>query len=324
MYLATYQFRVELTQDATIPPYLGSVFRHSFEHAFREISHVEPPKPPLDAFFKKHNPYFHLFDMDFRKTRIRDEKQKNIDIPKPFVIETPFATEPYEKRKGEELIFNVILFGSAISHIPLFLLAIAQAGRDGLADGTITYELKDARVVDAFEDTNIEFYKAKIGKIHHEPRLLPFDKVAAGFRTEEFKNLNRVSIEFLTPYRVKRTQKALESPDFFLIARSLLRRLMSLSRFHCDDRISLDYKHLMELASQVKLVENKIEWYDWGKYSPKNESKSQIGGLFGKVTYEGPLAEFLPYLIYGQLVHIGKNTAYGLGKYHLDFELPEG
>ncbi|MGC9030975.1 MAG: CRISPR system precrRNA processing endoribonuclease RAMP protein Cas6 [Desulfomonilaceae bacterium] len=39
-----------------------------------------------------------------------------------------------------------------------------------------------------------------------------------------------------------------------------------------------------------------------------------MGGVIGSVTYRGALDEFLPLLKYCEIVHVGKATAFGLGK----------
>ena len=41
-------------------------------------------------------------------------------------------------------------------------------------------------------------------------------------------------------------------------------------------------------------------------------------GFTGEVVYEGELNQFYPYLKAGEVIHIGKNTAFGLGKYKVE------
>ena len=43
----------------------------------------------------------------------------------------------------------------------------------------------------------------------------------------------------------------------------------------------------------------------------------KLGGFVGQVTYAGDLEPFLPLLRLGTLVHIGKGTTFGLGKYEV-------
>jgi CRISPR/Cas system endoribonuclease Cas6 (RAMP superfamily) len=49
-----------------------------------------------------------------------------------------------------------------------------------------------------------------------------------------------------------------------------------------------------------------------------NRRGSPRGGFVGDATFEGDLAEFLPALRLGELVHVGKGTTFGLGKYRLE------
>ncbi len=44
----------------------------------------------------------------------------------------------------------------------------------------------------------------------------------------------------------------------------------------------------------------------------------KLGGLLGPVTFRGPVEAFLPLLHLGSWVHIGKNTTFGLGRYHVE------
>ena len=40
-------------------------------------------------------------------------------------------------------------------------------------------------------------------------------------------------------------------------------------------------------------------------------------GVVGEMIFRGDLTQFLPYLRLGEILHIGKGTAYGLGRYSL-------
>ncbi|NJN99775.1 MAG: CRISPR system precrRNA processing endoribonuclease RAMP protein Cas6, partial [Anaerolineales bacterium] len=43
----------------------------------------------------------------------------------------------------------------------------------------------------------------------------------------------------------------------------------------------------------------------------------EMGGLVGRVTYEGDLTEYLPLLALGELIHVGKGTVFGNGQYQI-------
>ncbi len=46
-----------------------------------------------------------------------------------------------------------------------------------------------------------------------------------------------------------------------------------------------------------------------------------MGGIIGSITYEGDTGKYLPLLDIASMVHIGKQTTFGMGK--TDIELPQ-
>jgi hypothetical protein len=61
-----------------------------------------------------------------------------------------------------------------------------------------------------------------------------------------------------------------------------------------------------------------LRWSEWTRFSSRQNTTMQMGGLVGAIALEGSgLAAFWPALWLGQWVHVGKGTSFGLGKYRL-------
>ena len=55
-------------------------------------------------------------------------------------------------------------------------------------------------------------------------------------------------------------------------------------------------------------------WHDCERYSSRQKGRMAFGGMAGEAECEGPLASFLPSLLFGQWTHAGKNATFGLGR----------
>jgi len=42
-----------------------------------------------------------------------------------------------------------------------------------------------------------------------------------------------------------------------------------------------------------------------------------LGGLLGNFEVQGKFRELLPYLYLGEIIHVGKSTSFGFGKYQM-------
>jgi CRISPR/Cas system endoribonuclease Cas6 (RAMP superfamily) len=68
------------------------------------------------------------------------------------------------------------------------------------------------------------------------------------------------------------------------------------------------------MAEQVAITAQSLHWEDWERYSTRQEDRMKLDGMVGSIRYTGPLDPFLPYLRLGEYIHVGKNTAFGLGQ----------
>lgn len=127
-----------------------------------------------------------------------------------------------------------------------------------------------------------------------------------------------VRLRFLTPLRLVVNGGLCSDPAFYILARNLLRRLSNLGSFHCGQEADLPAGPLLDAAETVRLTERRTRWYDWERYSKRQDKRMKLGGLLGELTYEGDLTEFLPLLVLGSWVNLGKGTSFGLGRYRLE------
>lgn len=128
---------------------------------------------------------------------------------------------------------------------------------------------------------------------------------------------NTITISLLTPLRLRFDGHITDKLEFHVLIRNLLRRISSLSYFHCGEKFQVDFKGLIEKARAVNQTKSDIHWYDWKRYSTRQEEWMSLGGVTGTVSYEGDISDFMLLLRLGEYVHVGKGTSFGLGKYEI-------
>ena len=74
-----------------------------------------------------------------------------------------------------------------------------------------------------------------------------------------------------------------------------------------------------ELAAAAKgaTMAADTQWLELSRYSSTHAGKHSISGLVGLVTYRGALGPLLPWLTFGQWLHIGKAAVQGNGSYRI-------
>jgi hypothetical protein len=76
------------------------------------------------------------------------------------------------------------------------------------------------------------------------------------------------------------------------------------------------------LASHVRLVAQHMSWVELSSYSSRQRRVTPIGGFIGQATYEGELRALRELLVWGEVVHVGKNVVKGDGCYRISREAP--
>lgn len=307
--LARFVFTLRALEEMTLPPYQGSLLRGGLGHALlqvacqlgRRICNLQCPIVHRCAYvyiFQTQRP---PQDQVFEGTE---------DVPHPFVLLPPLDGKRHY-RVGEELAFSLVLIGRAIDLFPYVVEAILRMGEAGLGVSRKRCRLEEVESVDG-QGWRKVLYRAGQDLLDMDFALV----TGKGLQCPTVSS-GRLALEFLTPARIKQRGQWLLPEDFFTIFKALVSRLSLLYHFHCTDGAQAFYHFdaLKERAKRVTTISQELRWHRRERYTNRQDQKNSIGGFVGRMVFEGDLEEFLPFLLLGEQLHIGKGTVYGCGKY---------
>ena len=134
---------------------------------------------------------------------------------------------------------------------------------------------------------------------------------------KEYDGIRSVGMDFQTPLRMKAKGDLITKLDFSTLFERLAHRLHLLSALYGNGMEIPDCESLYQQAKEIETVEDRMHWYEWERFSPYQNTSMRLGGLRGRIRFEGDLSPFMPYLELGEQVHVGINTSFGLGKYKM-------
>ncbi len=324
--LSRYRFRLEALEALGLPEYLGSTLRGGFGAIFRKLACPGSRLRGNECPLPQQCPYHLIFEPS---PPPEAPALRNLDeIPRPFVIVPPAVSERVYQA-GAAFSFDLTLIGKAIPFLPYFIVAFKELGNQGLGRERKKFRLNRIDLVDPRSDRAEPIYTAEEELVRtREVKVTLADcrDLAPSLLTEG--DPASLRLLFLTPTRLKHQGHLVDIPEFHIVFRTLLRRLSSLALFHCGVRLDVDYRGLIAQAQTVQLIQNGTKWVDWARYSSRQKERMLFGGLVGQAAYTGDFRPFLPYLLFGQWTHVGKNTTFGLGRYTIlaphSCPLPDG
>ncbi len=310
------QFLVGFVPSAPLPlpAYTGSMFRGAFGTALKHAVCVTRTYDCPSCILKERCLYPYVFDTPPPSgTRVM---RKYTSAPHPFVFDPPAGGRIAPV--AQPLPLGITLFGRALGYLSHFIFALEMLGKRGLGARRVRCELS---YVDGWLDgRRWSLYSLE----DRMPRsAIAFERSASlpsrPAPPDESKSLpERVTIELVSPLRVVYDSRLADELPFHVLVRSLLRRIGHISYFHCGgDPSEMAFREWIELASAVETVDHDLRWFDWERYSSRQQTTMRMGGLMGRVTYKGNLAPFDPLLKLGEIVHAGKGTSFGLGRFRV-------
>ncbi len=318
MLFGRYLFSCVFQTEALLPEYKGSTFRGVFGHALKKVVCALRRESCRGCLLRSRCVYAFVFETlpdDSLTPSVlgapnKDNTRRRIAAPPhPYVIE-PDAGSQTRYRPGESFDFNLLLFGRANEYLPYFIYAFDQVGHTGI--GKRIEGKRGTFVLHAVKAGGRTVYDRASGQISGESftENLTLDK-----RQEDAADAVRtLKINLLTPLRLKYDNRLEAAMLFHVLVRAALRRISSLCEYYDGGEPSLDYRGLVARARDVQILNSSLRWFDWQRFSNRQDQAMLMGGMIGHVTYTGALGEFVPLLSFCEQVHLGKQTSFGLGR----------
>lgn len=295
--LVEYTFRAQ--DDMMLPNYSGSALRGVFGSSLRRICCLAKQENCAGCRLITTCPYAVIFES---KSGLQNR------YVNPYVIE-PL---PFGKRlikKGERFSFRQILFGREIKQLSFIILAWVKGMQGGMGRTKSRAEL--VQIVQHHPERDIYLYGGDDSRLEVVEKLHPIEI------PEEVK---AVEIQIQTPLRIQRekhpiTPAEITAGDF---VSGLLRRLELLYASHTDlPPFWGEKKEILAEARLLTIERKELHWQDWTRWSGRQKQHISLGGIVGTFKLCGEMKSIIPLLIAGSIVHIGKSTVMGLGKYAL-------
>jgi hypothetical protein len=308
--VARFRFQLEAIDPVRLPPFAGSALRGMLGFGLRRTACVTRQPVCDGCLLRATCVYSTLFESPAVGGEVAGRYAHR---PHPFVLDL-VHTLGNDVAPGEAFALGINLIGPAQTQAPYLIHALQLAGERGLgkAGGRFRVVALEREWTLGVGDWRT-VYTPESGEYLAEP---PGDQPRPAPTTAP----STVRLRLLTPLRMKRRGHLVGPREFE--ATTLLNALYgraTLLAGHYGGKAGPEWGRLKPHADDVRMEHQSLRWQDWTRYSSRQDSLMEMGGLLGELSLTGPgIAAFWPVLGYGQWAHVGKGTSFGLGAYLLD------
>lgn len=212
-------------------------------------------------------------------------------------------------RAGDIISFELVLFGKNIVYLNQYLQAIYALGQNGLGSAHALFQVHSVMNLKGeplLENGNIymgRYLRETVGEyVDYRLRQLKPEKNGT------------YMIRLLTPLTVKHQGEFIAELQAEALVQAVRRRIFMLDCFENIDGEELYHEEI----PMPEITEQSTYLYDVHRMSFRKNRKITLKGLRGTAMISKVCDELFALLLAGELVHIGKNTSFGFGKYKIE------
>ncbi len=195
----------------------------------------------------------------------------------------------------KNLDFGIYAYEEKCKELPYFISAILQmAETTGIGVNREKFEIDKIHINETLVYENGEFV----------------DKIPSQKTFEADTFCQKVKVEFLTPLRMKQENKmSFYEIGFDALLKSIDNRVADIMGFT---------KRKLDFEPTFNVIDKKFEFCDLARYSNRQQTKMQLGGLLGYMIVDELDGRSYELLKFGEITGVGKSTVFGLGKIRVE------
>jgi CRISPR-associated endoribonuclease Cas6 len=261
---------------------------------------------------------------------LRDEAPRGRDVPRPYVI-TPPQNEQERYEQGDTFTFGFALIGNAGKLYPYVIRSFQEMERNNLGHPLPELQGKRGRIrireLHSYHPLTGErqpLWQRGVARPDKLQLCVTSDDVAV--RARQLPT-DRLTLHFLSPTRLVAGEHILRRPDFHVLALRLAQRLEQVQLEYGSSAegeaniapLGRDwYLAIKAWASDIRLVQDETRWVDIQSYSTRQRQGMHIGGFVGRASFTGDITHLRELLVWGEVLHVGKNIVKGGGAYRIE------
>lgn len=225
-----------------------------------------------------------------------------------YVLECESYKESF--KAGERFDFYLLLFGKSIVYINQIYQALSMLGeQEGIGKYHARFQIENITNMEGMSILDNKMINMDRYVIHILYDYVMFRKMRLGSLNER----KEILMMFDSPLTLKCQNEYLQEFQIEPIVNAIKRKIYMLD---CLEGIesgileSNDYSIPQILQQEQRLVGVK-------RFSSRKNEKMILRGLQGYAVMTGVTEELLDLFLVGELIHIGKNTSFGFGRFHI-------
>lgn len=241
---------------------------------------------------------------------------RGINPARPFAVQPPLTGSHF--RSGERFTFGISLFGDVAELVPYVIQAVYRMGQVGIGYGRGQFILKQVISVNPF--TQAQKHLLEDGRVMLANVLPVYDQhIVQAAATLPFSSMR---LRFLTPAQIISDRKPDLRPVFAHLIARLLERCQSIEQNYSETAASPEiwrslHLQFSEPTQSIRVVQDQTRWINIRSGSRRAGTSKTLSGFVGDAVFEGNLALFREWLLWGQSLHVGKNAVKGNGWYQV-------